>query len=150
MSEAEIKVYDAENLVIGRLAARVAKDALLGNRVAIVNVEKAIITGERRTVIEAYKEKFNIKTSYNPRRGPFHHRRPDKLVRRIIRGMLPWPKPRGKQALKRVHVYIGVPDQFAEVEKIVLEDCKYSSLTRKFITVGDLSHELGWRNPEVR
>ncbi len=150
MSETEIKVYDAENMVIGRLAARVAKDALLGEHVAIVNVEKAIITGDRRSVIEAYKKKFHIRTSYNPRRGPFHHRRPDKLVHRMIRGMLPWPKPRGKEALKRVRVYIGVPDQFANVEKIVLEGSRYTSMTRKFITVGDLSHELGWRSPEVQ
>ena len=99
MSEGTIKVYDADGMVIGRLASKVAKAALLGDRVVIVNAEKAIITGARRTVIEAYKEKFNIRTSYNPRKGPFHHRRPDKLVRRIVRGMLPYPKPRGKAAL---------------------------------------------------
>jgi large subunit ribosomal protein L13 len=63
--------------------------------------------------------------------------------------MLPWPTPRGKAAYKRIKVYIGVPEQFAESEKIVLEGAKYRSLTRKFITVADLSHELGWRSPEV-
>jgi Asp/Glu/hydantoin racemase len=42
MSEKEVKVYDAENMVIGRLASKVAKAALLGARVAIVNSEKAI------------------------------------------------------------------------------------------------------------
>ncbi|MFW9798808.1 MAG: 50S ribosomal protein L13 [Candidatus Thorarchaeota archaeon] len=149
MSEKEVKVYDAEDMVIGRLASKVAKAALLGDTVAVVNAEKAIITGDRRTVIEAYKEKFNIRTSYNPRKGPFHNRRPDKMVRRMIRGMLPWPTPRGKMAYKRVKVYIGVPENLIDSERIVLEGSRYKSLTRKHITIEDLSDELGWRNPEV-
>ncbi|TXT56757.1 MAG: 50S ribosomal protein L13 [Candidatus Thorarchaeota archaeon] len=149
MSERKIKIYDATEMVVGRLASKVAKAALLGERVVIVNAEKAIITGDRRTVIEAYKDKFNIRTSYNPRKGPFHHRRPDRMVRRIIRGMLPWPRPRGKAAFKRIRVFIGIPKEFTDEDKIVLEESRYDSLKRKFITVGDLSFELGWRNPEV-
>ncbi|MHA2378616.1 MAG: 50S ribosomal protein L13 [Candidatus Thorarchaeota archaeon] len=149
MGEQEVKVYDAEDMVVGRLASKVAKAALLGKTVAIVNAEKAIITGDRRTVIEAYKEKFNIRTSYNPKKGPFHHRRPDKMVRRIVRGMLPWPTPRGKAAYKRVKVFIGVPEGLADSERIVLEGSRYRSLTRKHIRIHDLSHELGWRNPEA-
>ena len=149
MSKENIKVYDADNMVVGRLGAKAAKSALLGDKVIIVNAEKAIITGARRTVIEAFKEKFNIRTSYNPRKGPFHERRPDKMVRKMLRGMLPWPTPRGKEAYKRIKVYIGVPEQYSETDKIVLEGAKYRSLKQKFITVGDLSHELGWRNPEV-
>jgi len=149
MSEQTIRIFDAENIVVGRLGAKAAKAALLGDKVVIVNIEKAIITGNRRTVIDAWKAKTNIRTSYNPRKGPFHQRRPDKMVRKMIRGMLPWPRPRGRDALKRIHVFMGVPDEYADKEKIVLEDSKYRSLTRKYITVGDLSHELGWRNPEV-
>ncbi|MGD9395289.1 MAG: 50S ribosomal protein L13 [Candidatus Thorarchaeota archaeon] len=149
MSKENIKVYDAENMVVGRLGAKAAKAAILGDNVVIVNAEKAIITGKRRTVIEAFKEKLNIRTSYKPSRGPFHERRPDKMVRKMLRGMLPWPTPRGKAAYKRIKVYIGVPEQYADSEKIVLEGAKYRSLTQKFITVADLSHELGWRNPEV-
>ena len=149
MSTERVKIYDAENMVIGRLGAKAAKVAILGDTVVVVNSEKAIITGKRRTMIEAFKEKFNIRTSYKPSRGPFHERRPDKMVRKMFRGMLPWPTPRGKAAYKRIKVYIGVPEQFAESEKIVLEGAKYRSLKRKFITVADLSHELGWRNPEV-
>jgi large subunit ribosomal protein L13 len=149
MSTEKVKVYDAENMVVGRLGAKAAKDAILGDNVVIVNVEKAIITGNRRSVIDAFKEKHEIRTSYNPRKGPFHARRPDKMVRKMLRGMLPWPTPKGKAAYKRIKVYIGVPKQYADSEKIVLEGAKYKSLKQKFITVGDLSHELGWRNPEV-
>jgi large subunit ribosomal protein L13 len=149
MSKENVKIYDAENMVVGRLGAKAAKAAILGDDVVIVNAEKAIITGNGRTVIEAFIEKFKIRTSYKPSRGPLHERRPDKMVRKMLRGMLPWPTPRGKAAYKRIKVYIGVPEQYIESEKIVLEGAKYRSMTQKFITVGDLSHELGWRNPEV-
>jgi large subunit ribosomal protein L13 len=149
MSTENVKIYDAENMVVGRLAAKAAKAAILGDNIVIVNVEKAIITGNRRTVIESFKTKFDIKTSYNPSRGPFHERRPDKMVRKMLRGMLPWPTPRGKAAYKRIKVYIGIPEQYIEAEKIVIEGAKYRSMKQKFITVGDLSQELGWRNPEV-
>jgi large subunit ribosomal protein L13 len=67
----------------------------------------------------------------------------------MIRGMLPWPKPRGKEAYKRIQAFIGVPDEYADSERIVLEDSRYKSLRRKYITIEDLSYELGWRNPEV-
>jgi large subunit ribosomal protein L13 len=149
MSGLTTKIFDAENMVAGRLASKVAKTILLGDTAIIVNAEKAIITGDRYSVITAFKKKHNIRTSYNPRKGPNHQRRPDKLLRKIIRGMLPWPTPRGKAAFKRVRVYIGVPEQYADAEKIVLENSAYKSLKRKYITIEELSHELGWRSPEV-
>lgn len=143
------KIYDAENMVVGRVASKVAKAALLGDSIIIVNAEKAIITGDRRSIINAFKKKHNIRTSYNPRKGPLHQRRPDKLFRKMIRGMLPWPTPRGKEAFKRIRVYIGIPEQYSEAERIILEKSTYKSLKRKYITIEELSHELGWRNPEV-
>jgi large subunit ribosomal protein L13 len=127
----------------------VAKAALLGDTIIIVNAEKAVLTGDRRSLIDAFKKKHNIRTSYNPRKGPIHQRRPDKLFRKMIRGMLPWPTPRGKEAFKRIRVYIGVPEQYTDAEKIVLEKSTYKSLKRKYITIEELGHELGWRSPEV-
>lgn len=149
MSTENVKVYDAEKMVVGRLGTRAAKDALMGNTVVIVNAEKAIITGDRRSVIEAFKEKRDIRTSSNHTKGPFHERRPDMMVRRMLRGMLPWPRPRGKAAYKRIKVYIGVPEKYLGAERIVLEKSRFTSMKSKFIQVSDLSHELGWRNPEV-
>jgi len=149
MSTENIKVYDAEEMVVGRLGSKVAKAALLGDNVVIVNAEKAIITGNPRSLISEYKRNLEIRTSSNPRRGPFHYRRPDMMVRRMIRGMLPWPKPRGKAAYKRIKVFIGVPEQYADIEKIVLEGSRYRSLKQKYMRVQDLSYELGWRSKEV-
>ena len=41
MSERTVKVFDAENMVVGRIGSKVAKAAILGDRVVIVNAEKA-------------------------------------------------------------------------------------------------------------
>ncbi|MEM2141651.1 MAG: 50S ribosomal protein L13 [Candidatus Thorarchaeota archaeon] len=146
MSQQDIKVFDAEQMVIGRLLTVAAKAALMGSNVVIVNAEKAIVTGDRRAQIESFKRKREIRANYNPRKGPFHERRPDKLVRKMIRGMLAWPTPRGKAAYKRVSVHVGVPPEYSAVEKIVLEDARYDSLRNKCITIADLCYELGWRN----
>ena len=59
MSTDTVKVYDAEEMVVGRLGSKVAKAALLGDNIVIINAEKAIITGDPRTLIAAWKEKFN-------------------------------------------------------------------------------------------
>ncbi len=149
MSEQTVTVFDADGIIAGRLGARVAKAALMGNHIVVVNIEKAIITGDRKTVINAYKAKREIRNSANPTKGPFHEKRPDKMFRRMVRGMLPWSTPRARAAYKRVHVFIGVPEEFTGKEKTVLEDLRYRSPRRKHVTMGDLSHELGWTGLEV-
>jgi large subunit ribosomal protein L13 len=149
-SEQTVKVFDAENMIAGRLGAIIAKAALKGERVVVVNVEKAVITGDRKTVIAAYKTRRKIKTSTKPEKGPLHQKRPDKMFRRMVRGMLPWSTSRAMDAYRRIHVFMGVPKEFAEAEKIVPEKSRYNSPRRKCVTIGDLSHELGWRSLEVQ
>ncbi len=144
MEKESTRVYDANNAIVGRLAAKVAKRALLGENIVVINAEKAIITGDRLTVIKAFKQKRQIRTSFNPLRGPFHERRTDRIVRRVIRGMLPHPTPRGKAAWKRIRVYMGVPKEYEDTKAIVLEDCIYNSTRQKFIRISEVSHELGW------
>jgi large subunit ribosomal protein L13 len=150
MSEQRLNVFDAENIIAGRLGATAAKAALKGERVVIVNIEKAIITGDRKTVINAYKVRRKIRTSTKPEKGPLHQKRPDKMFRRMVRGMLPWPTSRARDAYRRIHVFMGIPKEYAESEKIVLEKSRYNSPRRKCVTIGDLSHELGWRSLEVK
>lgn len=150
MNEQTVKVFDAQSIIAGRLAAIVAKAALKGERVVVVNIEKAVITGDRKTVIGAYKVRRKIRTSTKPEKGPLHQKRPDKMFRRIVRGMLPWPTSRAREAYRRVHVFMGIPKEHEEAEKIVLEKSLYKSPRRKCVTIGDLSHELGWKSMEVQ
>ncbi len=109
---------DAENSILGRLNSFVAKQALLGKEVAILNAEKAIISGNKETNIAKIKLRRSI-NSMKPRKGPFFSKDPEKIMKRAIRGMLPdWRNGRGKEALKRIKCYVGIPAEFAK-EKLM-------------------------------
>lgn len=42
----------------------------------------------------------------NPKRGPFHERSPAAILKRTVRGMLPYKTRRGAEALERLQVII--------------------------------------------
>ena len=128
--------FDAENQVAGRLASRAAREALKGKSVIVVNAEKAIITGNPKFVIKRY---YGMTDRGNPYHGPFYPKMPDRMLRRIIRGMLPYGKQRGRQAFRRVRVYNSVPEEFAKQDFIKAGE---SSATKR-ITLGVLSERLG-------
>ena len=92
-------VIDATNLIVGRLATIVSKRALLGETIDIINCEKAVLTGDRDLLLRKYREKRDRGT---PLKGPFLSFLPDRFVRRIIRGMLPYKQEKGSKAFKRV------------------------------------------------
>ncbi len=83
-------VVDATNHVVGRLASVVAKWALEGRRVVIVNAERAVVTGgDFNMVLNWYKTRISEwLTHYNPEKaGPKIPRKPDRILRRVIRGV---------------------------------------------------------------
>jgi large subunit ribosomal protein L13 len=132
-------VYDAEKHVAGRLCTAVAKRLLQGEDVVIVNAEKAIVTGDRYKVFEQYEQKRNRGYSHS---GPFYPRRADLIVKRTVRGMLPWDMPSGKAAYHRLKVYVGVPKEYATIEKLKVEKAMQIR-TSKYVTVGEIAAFLG-------
>lgn len=142
-------VIDAENLILGRLASFVAKRLLEGDKIVIVNAEKAVLTGNRSFLINRYKQRTHIKTKSNPRRGPFWPRTPHGIVKKTIRGMLPWKKPRGKQAHKRVKVYSGIPGEYREVERLSIPDADSSKTFAPTTTILRIATEIGYHPPEL-
>lgn len=84
-----MKVVNAENLIVGRLASKAAKLALEGETVHIVNSEKAIITGSRANILEDFYQK---KDKGDAKHGPEYPRRPERIIRRIIRNMVDYKK----------------------------------------------------------
>ncbi|MHA1268896.1 MAG: 50S ribosomal protein L13 [Candidatus Helarchaeota archaeon] len=138
-------IIDANNLILGRMASIIAKRLLLGEKIIIVNAEKAVISGKYKHIINSYKKRLEIHTLTNPLRGPFHPRKPDRIVRKTIRGMLPWKKPRGRKAYHNLRVFTGVPNQYVESSNQfeTLEDASISRLKEKFIRISDISHEIG-------
>jgi large subunit ribosomal protein L13 len=111
-------ILDADNSAMGRVASFAAKSALLGNEIAILNSEKAIISGRKVDVIEDYKERRTL-NHMNPEKGPFFSKSTEKILKRAIRGMLPdFRRGRGKEAWRRVRCYNGIPEEFKK-EKII-------------------------------
>ena len=128
-------VIDAKNGIMGRVASFAAKQALLGNEVAIVNSEKVIISGNRYVNIERRKFLRALNT-INPGKGPLFSRVPEKMMKRCIRGMLPdFRQGRGKIALKRVKCYKGIPEELKNEKMLKLETKK---MPVKVMTLEDL------------
>ena len=135
-------IIDATDLIMGRLASFAAKKALLGEKVDIVNCEKAVITGARSSILNSYKQRTDL--GRNPYKGPFYPRAPDRLVRRSIRGMLPYKKEKGEKAYKAVMCYVGIPEGFKGKKFETVEKANASKLKNyKYITVGEVSKHLG-------
>ncbi len=150
------QLIDATNKILGRFCSQIAKKALLGENIVIINAKDAIISGTKRDIHEKYLAKLNITTATNPRRGPFHERRPDTFMRRVIKQMLPRKKLRGKEALKRIHVYItDIPERFKnryqELKPIEINnvDRKRLSFYNKYITLENLCLRIGWNKKEA-
>ena len=142
-------IVDAENQVLGRMASHVAKLLLNGHRVVIVNAAKAVLSGDKYRIIDRFKERYGKTTLYNPEtHGHRNPRRPENIVRRAVRGMLPRKKPRGKEAYKRLRVYPGVPERYKNVEKVKFEDALASRLGRKYVYLGEIAKLFGWRPPK--
>ncbi|MBU2639503.1 MAG: 50S ribosomal protein L13 [Nanoarchaeota archaeon] len=129
-------IINGENLILGRLAAIAAKKALLGEKIDIVNAEKVVIVGKKSFILRNYKKKFDRKT---PIKGPFIPRTPDRFLRRVIRGMLPYKKERGNNAFKKVMCHVEIPDNFKN-EKLTTFD-KINVLNTNninYLSIGDL------------
>jgi len=129
-------VIDARDCVLGRVASKVAERTLDGERIAVVNAERAVVTGRENSVIET----FRARRRQGSDRGPMYPKRPDRIFKRSIRGMLPYKRPRGREAFESVRVYVGNPYDEAEV----LEDASLDRLsTIKFVPLGEISEALG-------
>ena len=133
---------DAENLILGRVASFAAKKALLGENVTIVNAEKAVITGNKDSILGKMAKKLKLGPKGNPERGPKFSRMPDRILRNSVKGMLPTERKTGRDAFRRVKVFISVPKE--------MENSKFESVSgaknvkmKNFMYLGELSRLLG-------
>jgi len=119
-------IIDAKDSILGRIATVAAKKALLGEKVFIVNCRDAVITGNEEDIIERFKRRLDMGV---PRKGPFHSVIPEKIVKRAVRNMLPYKKPRGREAFKRIRCYNEVPEELKDkkMEKIPSADISKSN-----------------------
>ena len=135
-----MKIYDASGQILGRIATRIAKDLVSGENISVVNSEKAVISGDPKVTEKHYLER---RRRGDPHHGPFFPRTPQGIVRRTIRGMIPFHKPKGRKTFRRLKVYTGVPDELKGKEFIKIKEADVNRLRCKHITIGDLSIALG-------
>lgn len=140
-----MKIIDASDSILGRMASVVAKELLNGEKVTIINAENSLISGSKKDIVQRYRHRINRKSIINPARfGPFFPKRPEEIVRRTIRGMLPYKKARGRKAFKNLRVYPGVPPELEGRKAETIEEANLSKLSvPKYIRLGELSRNLG-------
>ena len=134
-------IIDGKNLIAGRLASFAAKQALFGNDIEIINSELVMITGSKKDVLGKQKEK---QARGHPYKGPFVPRREDLLLRRMIRGMLPYKQSRGMIAFKKVKCHLGVPDELKDKPMTEVQGANITKTqTLKYIRLAELCKLVG-------
>lgn len=99
-------VYDGEGAIFGRLASGVAKDLLKGNSVELINCEGIIVSGDKKLFAAKILAKREMGAG-SSLKGPKYPRVADRLVKRMIRGMLPRDRMKGQDAFRRLKCYVG-------------------------------------------
>ncbi len=134
-------IIDGKDLILGRLATYAAKRSLEGDSVIIVNAEKVVLTGNKKLLLKNFIERQHMGHAYN---GPFYPKMPDRIVRRTIRGMLPYKQERGMKAYKRIKCFMGLPESYKNQPLETVPGANYSKLkTLNFITINDLDKSVG-------
>ncbi|MDR2865808.1 MAG: 50S ribosomal protein L13 [Methanomassiliicoccaceae archaeon] len=134
-----VTVIDAKGHIMGRLSSNIAERILNGEEIVVLNAEHVIITGAKEMVFAQFKEKVD---RGQIRKGPYYPRRADLLLKRTIRGMIPWTTTTGREAYRRIHVFVGFPEQFKDVEKQTVEEAMRLR-TGKYTTLGAVAKFLG-------
>jgi large subunit ribosomal protein L13 len=140
-----VTLVNADGLIVGRMASKVAKRLLNGEKVIIINAEKAVLSGKKKSKVAEAKEFLEVGA---PMRGPFHYRRPDKILRKTVRGMLPFKQPKGKMAYKKLKVFMGVPEDLKGQQMITLKEAQAAKLKGPYFTLAELAKEIGWNQGE--
>jgi len=125
-------VIDATGAAIGRIATYAAKQALYGKKVFVINCSDAVITGKQHAILDVYKAK--ISRGGYAQKGPYIPRTIEKLMKRTIRGMLPWNITRGREALKRIKCFSWAPEEYSKHEKIIT----FKKAKQPYITLSKL------------
>jgi len=135
-------VIDATNHVLGRLASIIAERAMEGEKIDIINAEKAVVIGKENSTVEKWMRRINLTRKGNPERGPKFPTRPDRILRNAIAGMLPKKTRYGKKTLKRVRVFIGVPERFANEKAETIRIALYNG-KEDAMSLEELCKKLG-------
>ena len=145
-------VVDCKGHLMGRLASIVAKQLQLGQRIVLVRCEQTLISGKH------YRNKLNFmdflhkRTNTNPKKGPFHHVAPSRIMWRTIRGMLPYKTAKGEAALGRLKCFDGCPVSVNAKKKMVIPEALKAVRLQpraKYSVLGNIAKECGWTKQDL-
>ena len=156
MAEASTLVYDASDKILGSLASHVAKRAddrsqgwPTASASSSYNAEKAVVTGPKT----ARSSPITIRSTNSITRGRDHSIRgmPDQILKRTVRGMLPYQKnSSGRNSLRDLRVMIGKLQRTSlemvcpMVTRGVTRHHIDRDLPQKFVRLGEISAS-SWR-----
>ena len=135
-----MKIYDAENQILGRISSVIAKELLNGEKIIIVNAEKAVLSANREYLQTHYTNKYKRGDVF---KGPFFPKQPDRILKRTVRGMLPWDRTKGRVAYKNLKVFIGIPEELKSKQFEKLKEADADRLKGKVVSLGEISVALG-------
>ena len=127
--------FDGTDAILGRLGSTVCKELLKGKEVVIINSEKTIISGDKKQILGEilwWKDLGGIGL-----KGPRVSKVPDRLLKRMLRGMLPWNKTRGREAYGRLRCYVG-NGELTEAELKLVKKIEVKKPI-KFVYLGEIS-----------
>ncbi len=125
--EREWLLVDAEDMVLGRLASRIAQilkgknkpqytpHVDTGDFVVVVNAEKIRLTGNKMATKSAFRHSGHPGGLKEMPIARMLERHPDRVIRRAVKGMLP-KNSLGRAMLKKLKVYAG-PEHPHEAQK---------------------------------
>ncbi len=137
-------LIDGKGKILGRVGSTVAKRLLSGDSIFIVNAEDMLISGHPKNIVAKYKRLHDLKDKANPEHSPYWSRRPDLFVKRIVRGMLPYKKAKGKEAYKRLKVYIGFPEELKNYKEYEIATKNAEEIYEDTTTVKQIVTKLGY------
>ena len=103
-----------------------------------------MISGRKANIVDEYKQFLKIASILHPKHGPFHPRRPDTIMKRMVRGMLPKEKPSKKTDLERLRTYVGIPSQLKTLERTQIENARITKSTSNYTRMSELGKYIGW------
>ncbi|MGA2198445.1 MAG: 50S ribosomal protein L13 [Nitrososphaerales archaeon] len=143
-SEQNTIYVDASGQIAGRMCSKVALELLSGKRVVVLNAENALVSGRSSSVFRQWQARLEIYSHVNPIYGPIHPRRPDNILRRMVRGMVPKTKAKGTSAMGRLRIYMGIPEKYAGVKTSKFEDALATRPLPSYTTIAEIAKNIGW------
>jgi len=108
-------VIDGDRAIFGRMASNVVKELLKGNSVDIINCANIIISGGLKGFVSGVNKKRQMGRG-GSLKGPKYSCKEEMLVKRMIRGMLPRDRSKGREAFKRLRCHVGEGDLGGEAK----------------------------------